>query len=193
MARGLGDVLDAMLDAGRPPPCVARRILRVPLTPRSRAAAALVESVAAELARLGVSVSLELLDPGARSLFRAPAAARSAAAELTLQIATSFVLERSQSTLLVCGDVVEAAQLAAPLGSADPARELLLLECASDPAESAAIRWLLRRSGARWIASVSGSAALRASLAPAPSAAAAEAARALKSWLRASHPLEAKS
>jgi hypothetical protein len=190
MARGLADVLDAFIDGPRPRVRSVQRILRVPLAPASRVAAELVASIAAQLPRLGVSVSLKLLDAGARSLQRVASGAPATPAELTLEIATCLVAApRAKSVLLVCPDLASALRLGAELVVRDPDCEIVVLDCATGASESAAIRWLVERSGMRWIASVPPSSALRASLGTAASnAAVAQAGRALRSWLRASHP-----
>lgn len=189
MARGLGDVLDAFIDGPRPRALSAERVLRVPLAPGNRVAAELVASIAAQLPRLGVSVSLKLLDAGARSLLRVASGTPATAAELTFEIATSLAAPRAQSVLLVCPDLASALRLEAGCGFGDPDCEIVVLDCATGASESAAIRWLAERSGARWIAGVPPSAALHASLGMAdPNAALAQAARALRNWLRASHP-----
>lgn len=193
MARGLGDVLDAFIDGPQLRARSAARILRVPLAPGSRVVAGLLASIAAELPRLGVSVSLKLLDAGARSLQRGAADTPATAAELTFEIATCPAAPRAQSVLLVCPDLASALRLGAEFGFGDPDCEIVVLDCATGAPESAAIRWLVERSGARWIAGVPPSAALLASLGTAASnAALAQAAQALRSWLRASHPLEPK-
>lgn len=189
MARGLGDVLDAFIDGPRPRVRSAQRVLRVPLAPGNLVAAELVASIAAQLPRLGVSASLKPLDAGARSLQRRASGAPTTAAELTFEIATCLAAPRARSVLLVCPDLASALRLGAQFGFGDPDCEIVVLDCATGASESAAIRWLVERSGARWIASVPPSAALRASLGTAaPNAALSEAARALRAWLRASHP-----
>lgn len=188
MARGLGDVLDAFIDGPQLRARSAARILRVPLSPGSRVAAGLLASIAAELPRLGVSVSLKPLDAGARSLQRGAADTPATAPELTFEIATRPAAPRSQSVLLVCPDLAGALRLGAASGFGDSDCEILVLDCAAGAGESAAIRWLVERSGARWIAGVPASAAFFASLGTAASSAAlAQAAHALRRWLRASH------
>ena len=153
-------------------------------------AAELLASLAAQLPRLGVSASLKLLDAGARSLQRGVPGTPATAAELTFEIATCLATPRAQTVLLVCPDLASALRLGAEFGFGDPDCEILVLDCATGASESAAIRWLVERSGARWIAGVPPSAALRASLGTAASnAALALAAQALRNWLRASPSL----
>jgi hypothetical protein len=165
----------------------------VPLAPGSRLVAELVASIAAHLPQLGVSTTLKLLDAGARSLQRGASGTPATSAELTFEIATCHATPRARSVLLVCPDLASALQLGAEFGSGDADSEIVVLDCATGASDSAAIRWLVERSGARWIAGVPASAALRTALGTAASnAALAQAAEALRNWLRASHPLEPK-
>ncbi len=186
MARGLAEVFDAFIDGAPPKPGANHRLLRVPLAPGNRLAAAVIESIAAELRRLRIPASVSALDPGARALCRSASTADSRTPGLTFEIATLLGTPRAQSVLLMCSDLAAVAEYGLAFDSGGPARELLLVDLAADASESAAIQCFAGRLGARWIGSVPASAALRTSLSAAlPNSASLGVARALENWLRA--------
>ena len=88
----------------------------------------------------------------------------------------------------MCSDLAAVAEHGLAFVSGGPARDLLLVDLAAEASESTAIQCFAGRLGARWIASVPASAALRTSLSTAlPNSASLGVARALENWLRAAH------